>query len=115
MIGSICQGSLGVCQLGRTWWKTLTCAVGLLDPAYPDNSGGLDAWCLQALELDIDEVYEYLRAELPDYVTLNAGSSGSSARLIGLSRCLPAFAASSRTSRAQTLGDPRIDGLRSLD
>jgi hypothetical protein len=69
MIGSICQGSLGVCQLGRTWWKTLTRAVDLLDPAYPDNSGGLDTWCLQALELDVDEVYEYLRAELPDYVT----------------------------------------------
>ena len=68
MIGSICQGSLGICQLGRTWWKTLTRAVGLLDEAYPDNSGGLDSWCLQALELDVDEVYKYLRAELPDYV-----------------------------------------------
>ena len=69
MIGSICKGSLGVCQLGRTWWKTLTRAVGLLDASYPDNSGGLDAWCLEAMELDIDETYAYLRAELPDYVT----------------------------------------------
>jgi hypothetical protein len=68
MIGSICKGSLGVCQLGRTWWKTLTRAVGLLDESYPDNSGGLDTWCLEAMELDVDETYDYLRAELPDYV-----------------------------------------------
>ena len=69
LIGSICQGSIGVCQLPRTWWKTVTRAVGLLDPDYPDNSGGLDTWCLQAVGLDIDETYAYLRAELPDYVT----------------------------------------------
>ncbi len=69
MISSICKGSLGVCQLPRTWWKTLTRAVNLLDSAYPDNSGGLDTWCLQAIELDIDETYDYLRSELPDYVT----------------------------------------------
>ena len=68
MIGSICQGSLGIGQLGRTWWKTLTRAVDLLDASYPDNSGGLDTWCLEALELDVDEVYAYLRAELPDFV-----------------------------------------------
>ncbi len=69
LIGSICKGSIGVRQLPRTWWKTVTRAVGLLDPTYPDNSGGLDAWCLQAVGLDIDETYGYLRAELPDYVT----------------------------------------------
>ncbi len=69
LISSICKGSIGVCQLPRTWWKTLTRAVDLLDPAYPDRSDGLDTWCLQALELDIAETYEYLRAELPDYVT----------------------------------------------
>ena len=69
MISSICKGSIGVCHLARTWWKTLTRAVDLLDPTYPDNSGGLDAFCLEAIELDIDETYEYLRAELPDYVT----------------------------------------------
>ena len=68
-ISSICKGSIGVCHLPRTWWKTLTRAVNLLDPAYPDNSGGLDTWCLQAIELDVDETYDYLRAELPDYVT----------------------------------------------
>lgn len=69
MVGSICKGSLGICHLPRTWWKTVTRAVGLLDPDYPDNSGGLDTWCLQAIELDVDEVYDYLRSELPDYVT----------------------------------------------
>ncbi len=69
MIGSICTGSLGVCQLPRTWWKGVTRAVDLLDSVYPDNSGGLDTWCLQALNLDIDETYDYLRSELPDYVS----------------------------------------------
>jgi len=69
LIGSICQGPLGICQLPRTWWKVLTRKVELLDASYPDNSGGLDAWCLDALEIDLDEAYEYLRDELPDYVT----------------------------------------------
>lgn len=69
MISSICKGSNGVCQLPRTWWKALTRAVNLLDSAYPDNSGGLDTWCLQAIELDVDETYDYLRSELPDYIT----------------------------------------------
>jgi hypothetical protein len=69
MIGSICQGSLGVCHLPRTWWKVLTRAVDLLDPAYPDNSGGLDTWCLEAIEMDVDQTYKYLRSELPDYVS----------------------------------------------
>ena len=69
LIGSICKGSIGVSQLPRTWWKTVTRAVGLLDPAYPDRSAGLDTMCLEAIELDLDETYDYLRAELPDYVT----------------------------------------------
>lgn len=60
LLGSICKGSLGICQLPRTWWKVLTRAVGFLDSDYPDNSGGLDTWCLQAIELDVDEVYDYL-------------------------------------------------------
>ncbi len=68
LIGSICKGPLGVCQLPRTWWKALTRAVDLLDPAYPDNSGGLDTSCLQAIGLEVDETYDYLRSELPDYV-----------------------------------------------
>ena len=72
LIGSICKGPLGISQLPRTWWKAVTRAVGLLDPDYPDNSGGLDAWCLQHLELDIDETYDYLRSELPDCVTFES-------------------------------------------
>ena len=47
----------------------LTRAVGVLDPDYPDNSGGLDTWCLQHLDLDVDDTYDYLRSERPDYVT----------------------------------------------
>ncbi|HAA74116.1 TPA: hypothetical protein DCE37_03220 [Candidatus Latescibacteria bacterium] len=69
LIRSICQGPLGISQLPRTWWKAITRQVGLLDETYPDNSGGLDAWCLDALELDVDETYAYLDDELPDYVT----------------------------------------------
>jgi hypothetical protein len=68
MIGSNCQGPLGISQLPRTWWKAITRRVGILDETYPDNSGGLDTWCLDALELDIDETYEFLRDNLPDYV-----------------------------------------------
>lgn len=69
LISSICRGSIGVCQLPRTWWKAVTRAVDLLDPGYPDNSGGLDTLCLQAMNLDVDEIYDYLRSELPDYVS----------------------------------------------
>ena len=69
MIGSICKGSIGVCQLPRTWWKAVTRAVDLLDPDYPDNSGGLDTSCLQAMSLSVEETYDYLRNELPDYVS----------------------------------------------
>jgi hypothetical protein len=69
MISSICRGVIGVCQLPRTWWKAVTRAVDILDPDYPDNSGGLDASCLQAMNLDVDETYDYLRSELPDYIS----------------------------------------------
>jgi hypothetical protein len=72
LIGSICRGPLDICQLPRTWWKVLTRQKGLLDESYPDNSGGLDTWCLEALDLDVDEVYSYLRETLPDYVTFES-------------------------------------------
>lgn len=72
LIGSACRGPLDICQLPRTWWKAVTRRVGLLDETYPDNSGGLDAWCLDALELDVDETYAYLRDALPDYVTFES-------------------------------------------
>ena len=72
LIGSACRGPLGVSQLPRTWWKAITRKTGILDETYPDNSGGLDTWCLDALELDIDETYEFLRNELPDYVTFES-------------------------------------------
>ena len=48
MIGSICKGSIGICQLPRAWWKAVPRRVGPLDPSYPDNSDGLDTWCLQS-------------------------------------------------------------------
>lgn len=72
LIGSICKGPIGISQLPRTWWKAVTRAVGVLDSEYPDKSGGLDTWCLEHLELNIDETYDYLRSELPDYVTFES-------------------------------------------
>ena len=72
LIGNICRGPLDICQLPRTWWKVLTRKKGLLDESYPDNSGGLDTWCLEALGLHVDVTYSYLRDELPDYVAFEA-------------------------------------------
>lgn len=68
LIGSTCKGPLGISQLPRTWWKVLTRAIGILDESYPNNSGGLDAWCFDALEVDLEEAFTYLRETLPDYV-----------------------------------------------
>ena len=31
LIGSICTGPLGVCQLPRTWWKALSRSAVLLN------------------------------------------------------------------------------------
>lgn len=72
LIGSICKGPIGISQLPRTWWKAVTRAVDILDSEYPDRSGGLDTWCIDHLELDIDKTYDYLRSELPDYVTFES-------------------------------------------
>jgi len=35
MIGSICKGSIGICQLPRAWWNAVPRRVGPLDPSYP--------------------------------------------------------------------------------
>jgi hypothetical protein len=72
LIGSICKGPLGISQLPRTWWKVLTRQLGQLDETYPDNSGGLDAWCLDALEVNLDETYAFIRETIPDYVTFES-------------------------------------------
>jgi len=72
LISSMCQGPLGVCQLPRFWWKTLLRQAGLLDSEYPDCSGGLDIWLLNALGLDRDETLAYLRSEMPGYLRFEA-------------------------------------------
>ena len=72
LISSVCQGTLGVCQLPRFWWKTITRSIGSLDPEYPDCSGGLDTWCMEVLGLPRDETLRYLRNELPTYLEFEA-------------------------------------------
>ncbi len=72
LISSICQGALGVCQLPRFWWKTITRSIGSLDPDYPDCSGGLDTRCMEVLGLPRDETLSYLRKELPTYLEFEA-------------------------------------------
>ena len=68
LISSLCQGTLGVCQLPRFWWKRTTRSVGLLDPDYPDCSDGLDASVLEVLGLNRERTLGYLRDELPNYL-----------------------------------------------
>ena len=72
LISSVCQGTLGVCQLPRFWWKTITRSVGSLDREYPDCSGGLDTRCMEVLGLRRDETLSYLRKELPTYLEFEA-------------------------------------------
>ncbi|MDA1192542.1 MAG: DUF5069 domain-containing protein [Candidatus Poribacteria bacterium] len=69
LISSLCYGPLEVCQLPRTWWKTILRRKGLLDEEYPDCSPGLDTGVLNALGLDKDATLGYLRDALPDYLT----------------------------------------------
>ena len=72
LISSICYGPLGVCQLPRFWWKVLLRKKGLLDDEYPDCSGGLDTWVLEALKLDKETTLAYLRDNTPDYLGFEA-------------------------------------------
>lgn len=68
LVSSMCMGPLGVRQLPRTWWKVLLCSLGQLDRDYPDCSGALDDWCLQALELDRNATLAWLRKTRPTYL-----------------------------------------------
>ena len=69
LVSSLCYGPLEVCQLPRFWWKVTLRQTGLLDEEYPDCSRGLDAHVLKALGLDQEETLEYIRFNLPDYLT----------------------------------------------
>jgi hypothetical protein len=68
LISTLCKGPLGVAQLPRFWWKNILHHTGLLDPAYPHCSGGLDLFVLQTLKLDREKTLEYLRRERPAYL-----------------------------------------------
>ena len=72
LISSICYGPLGVCQLPRFWWKVLLRKTGLMDDEYPDCSGGLDTWVLNALSLDKETTLAYLRDTMPNYLEFEA-------------------------------------------
>ncbi len=68
LISSISYGPLGVCQLPRFWWKVLLRKADLLDPEYPDCSGGLDIRVLEVLSLDKETTLDYLRENMPTYL-----------------------------------------------
>ena len=68
LISSICYGPLEVCHLPRFWWKVLLRSHDLLDPEYPDCSGGLDSYVLDVLGLDRDGTLAWLRANAPTYL-----------------------------------------------
>jgi len=72
LISSISYGPLGVCQLPRFWWKVLLRKADLLDPEYPDCSGGLDTWVLEVLSLDKETTLGYLRENMPNYLQFEA-------------------------------------------
>ena len=72
LISSLAYGPLGACQLPRTWWKTLTHEVGILDAEYPYFSDGLDRKIFEVLGLDRASTLAYLRARMPSYLDFEA-------------------------------------------
>ena len=72
LVSSLCYGPLVICQLPRFWWKVLLRRAGLLDPEYPDCSGGLDKSALEVLGLDQKTTLTYLRDTVPNYLEFEA-------------------------------------------
>ncbi len=69
LVSSLDYGSLGVCQLPRTWHKVLLESAGLLHVDYPGLGGGLDKRVVvDVLGLDRDEVNEHLTTVRPSYL-----------------------------------------------
>ena len=68
LIGSLCYGPLGYCQMPRTWWKSLLKAQNLLDTEYPPCTQGLDHWWLEGFGIKDEEMLEYVIAEKPNYL-----------------------------------------------
>ena len=68
LVSSLDVGPLDVMQLGRTWYKVLMQAQGLLHTDYPASGGSLDQAVLDALELNREETLDFLRENLPTYM-----------------------------------------------
>jgi hypothetical protein len=72
-VSTLDRGSLGVCQLPRTWHKVLLKAAGLLHADYPGLGGGLDQRVVvDVLGLDRDEVNDHLTTARPSYQRFEA-------------------------------------------
>ena len=67
LISSSTVGPLGVCQMPRFWWKNALHNKGLIDPEYPNCTGGLDTWLLDFLNLSKEDVLAYLKTAFPSY------------------------------------------------
>ena len=73
LVSTLDYGSLGVCQLPRTWHKVLLEASGLLHTEYHGLGGGLDERVVvDVLGLDRDEVNEHLTTGRPSYLQFEA-------------------------------------------
>ena len=73
LVSTLDHGSLGVCQLPRTWHKVLLEAAGLLHADYPGLGGGLDQRVVvDVLGLDRDEVNDHLTTARPSYQRFEA-------------------------------------------
>jgi hypothetical protein len=69
LVSTLDYGTLGVCQLPRTWHKVLLEAAGLLHEEYPGLGGGLDKRVVvDVLGLERDEVNEHLTTSRPSYL-----------------------------------------------
>ncbi|MCZ6632947.1 MAG: hypothetical protein O7G87_06035 [bacterium] len=66
-------GTLGVCQIPRTWYKILLKSKGLLHPDYPDmTETGLDPRALKVVNVDIDASLAFIRDNSASYPEFEA-------------------------------------------
>ena len=73
LVSTLDYGSLGVCQLPRTWHKVLLESAGLLHADYPGLGGGLDERVVvDVLGLNRDEVNDHLSGARPSYLQFEA-------------------------------------------
>jgi hypothetical protein len=70
VLSSSVAGPLGVKHLPRLWLKILLSEKGLLPDGYRCGEGGFDGFLTTTLGIDNAAFGAYIRAELPDYPTL---------------------------------------------